>query len=141
MRDKNALCLGLQDGTIDAICSDHTPVDDDAKLLPFTEAEAGATGLELLLPLALKWGQNQGVSLSKVITSIALQPAQILGLQAGHLSLNADADIAIFDPNLAWKVSASALKSQGKNTPFLGLELQGRVQITMLHGQIVHQNS
>jgi dihydroorotase len=141
MRDKNALCLGLQDGTIDAICSDHTPVDDDAKLLPFTEAEAGATGLELLLPLALKWGQAQGVSLSKVITSIALQPAQILGLQAGHLSLNADADIAIFDPNLAWKVSASALKSQGKNTPFLGLELQGRVQITMLHGQIVHQNS
>jgi dihydroorotase len=139
MRDKNALCQGLKDGTIDAICSDHTPVDDDAKLLPFAEAEAGATGLELLLPLALKWAQSQGVSTSKAIESIALRPAQILGLQAGHLSINADADIAIFDPKLEWKVSASALKSQGKNTPFLGLAMQGRVQTTLLYGQIIYQ--
>jgi dihydroorotase len=96
--------------------------------------------LELLLPLALKWGQNQGVSLSKVIESIALQPARILGLKAGHLDMNANADIVIFDPNLAWKVCASALKSQGKNTPFLGLEMLGKVQYTLLNGQITYQN-
>jgi dihydroorotase len=138
-RDRDALCAGLKDGTIDAICSDHTPVNDDAKLLPFTESEAGASGLELLLPLALKWATEHKLSLSDAINKIALQPAWILGLQAGHLSMNADADIAIFNPDTHWKVTADSLKSQGKNTPFLGLELVGKVHYTLLHGQITHQ--
>jgi dihydroorotase len=138
-RDRAALCAGLKDGTIDAICSDHTPVNDDAKLLPFTESEAGASGLELLLPLALKWATEHKLSLSDAINKIALQPAWILGLQAGHLSMNADADIAIFNPDTHWKVTADSLKSQGKNTPFLGLELVGKVHYTLLHGQITHQ--
>ncbi len=140
LRDKAALCQGLKDGTIDAICSDHTPVNDDAKLLPFAEAEAGATGLELLLPLALKWAADNKATLTDAISRISLQPAQILGVAAGHLSINADADIAIFNPQQAWKVSAKGLISQGKNTPFLGLEMLGKVHFTLLHGQITYQN-
>ncbi len=138
-RDKNALCQGLKDGTIDAICSDHTPVDDDAKLLPFAEAEAGATGLELLLPLALKWATDNKASLFDAIAKITSQPASILAIEGGHLSINADADIAIFNPRLEWIVDANQLKSQGRNTPFLGLPLFGRVQTTLLHGQINFQ--
>ncbi len=138
-RDKNTLCQGLKDGTIDAICSDHTPVDDDAKLLPFTEAEAGATGLELLLPLTLKWAADQKTTLSEAVAKITCHPASILGIASGHLGVNADADIAIFNPQQEWKVSASQLKSQGKNTPFLGLTMLGKVRYTMLHGQVTYQ--
>ena len=139
-RDKAALCQGLKDGSIDAICSDHTPVNDDAKLLPFAEAEAGATGLELLLPLALKWAADNKVSLCNAVAKITSQPASILGIAGGHLSLNADADIAIFNPQLEWKIEASQLISQGKNTPFLGLTLTGKMQYTLLHGQISYQS-
>jgi dihydroorotase len=139
-RDKSALCLGLKDGTIDAISSDHTPVNDDAKLLPFAEAEAGATGLELLLPLALKWAAYNKASLSDAIAKITCQSAHILNIAAGDLSINANADIAIFNPNIEWKVQASQLKSQGKNTPFLGHAMLGQVQYTLLDGQICYQN-
>ena len=141
MRDKNALCLGLKDGTIDAICSDHTPVNDDAKLLPFAEAEAGATGLELLLPLALKWSSDNKASLFDAIAKITSQPASILAIAGGDLSLHADADIAIFNPLTEWKVCANQLKSQGKNTPFLGLEMIGKVHYTLLHGQLTYAKS
>jgi dihydroorotase len=138
MRDREALCQGLKDGTIDAICSDHTPVDDDAKLLPFAEAEAGATGLELLLPLALKWATNNKASLLDAIAKITSQPASILAIPSGHLSLQADADIAIFNPQTEWQVSANQLKSHGKNTPFLSTALIGKVNYTLLHGQITY---
>ena len=138
-RDCTALSAGLIDGTINAICSDHTPVDDDAKLLPFAEAEPGATGLELLLPLTLKWAIQDKVPLVDAIKRITEIPAQILGIPAGHLSIHSDADICIFDPNQYWKIEAKALKSQGKNTPFFGLELAGKVHYTLLNGQIVYQ--
>ena len=139
-RDKAALCQGLKDGTIDAICSDHTPVNDDAKLLPFAEAEAGATGLELLLPLTLKWAADNKASMLDAVAKITHQPASILGIAGGHLSINTDADIAIFNPQQEWKIEARQLTSQGKNTPFLGLTLAGKVQYTLLHGQISYQS-
>ena len=94
-RDKAALSLGLKDGTIDAICSDHTPVDDDAKLATFAEAEIGATGLELLLPLTLKWAQQEKIALSAAISLISQASANILGIPAGDLRVNSDADICI----------------------------------------------
>ena len=141
LRDKDALCSGLKDGTIDAICSDHAPVDDDAKLLPFADAEAGATGLELLLPLTLKWAVNNKVSLHDAITKITIRSAEILGINTGHLTVGAHADVAIFDPNAYWKVTANALNSQGKNTPFLDMELAGKVVYTLLNGQITYQNN
>lgn len=138
-RDRAALLAGLLDGTIDAICSNHSPVDDDAKQLPFDEAEAGATGLELLLPLVLKWAQQQRVPLLDALARITLNPAQLLGQKMGHLSVGAHADICIFDPQSSWVVAPAALKSQGKNTPFNGYEMQGRVRYTLLDGQIVYQ--
>ena len=138
-RDKEALCQGVLDGTIDAICSDHAPVDDDAKLLPFAEAEAGASAVELLLPLTLAWRANNRAALSDAIAKITEIPATILGITSGHLSVNANADITIFDPEQTWKVEAHMLKSQGKNTPFLDLEMTGKVHYTLLNGQITYQ--
>jgi len=140
-RDKDAITAGLKDGTIDAICSDHTPVDDDAKLAPFAEAEVGATGLELLLALTLKWAIQEKLSLPDAISLISQASANILGIPAGCLSSNSDADICIFNANEYWKVNASALKSQGKNTPFNGLEMAGKVKFTLVHGQVVYQDS
>ena len=139
LSDREALRAGLQDGTIDAICSDHAPVDEDAKLLPFAEAEAGAVGLELLLPLTLKWATEMKIPIAAALAKITVEPARILGLDAGHLSAGALADLCIFDPDQYWTVEASELKSQGKNTPFLGMELQGKVKYTVVDGNIVHE--
>ncbi len=138
-RDKEALCQGVIDGTIDAICSDHTPVDDDAKLLPFAEAEAGVTGLELLLPLTLKWANTHQSPLLESISKITLQPARILGIDSGHLSIGANADLSIFAPEATWRVDTTSLKSQGKNTPFLNTEMLGKVRYTFLNGHITYQ--
>lgn len=139
LSDRDALRAGLMDGTIDAVCSDHTPVDEDAKLLPFGEAEVGATGLELLLPLTLKWALEMKLPLSTAIAKITVEPSKILGVDTGHLSPATAADLCIFDPNQYWKVEPAALKSQGKNTPFLGMELQGRVKYTLVDGSIVYE--
>ncbi len=139
LSDRDALRRGLLDGTIDAICSDHAPVDEDAKLLPFGEAEAGATGLELLLPLTLKWAKEVRAPLSTALARITVEPARILGINAGDLSPGAIADLCIFDPDQYWKVETAALKSQGKNTPFLGMELQGKVKYTLVNGEVVYE--
>lgn len=139
LRDREALRAGLLDGTIDAICSNHSPVDDDAKQLPFAEAESGATGIELLLPLVLKWAEQEKAPLLDALAKVTINPAQLLGQKMGHLSVGAHADICIFDPKASWKVEPSALKSQGKNTPFNGYEMQGRVRYTLLDGQVVYQ--
>ena len=141
LRDRAALRAGLLDGTIDAICSNHAPVDEDAKQLPFGEAEAGATGLELLLPLVLKWAQQEKIGLSDALAKATLHPARILGLDAGHLSVGAAADVCVFDPEAFWKVEPGALKSQGKNTPFTGFEVQGKVRCTLVDGQVIYQSN
>lgn len=137
-RDRDALRQGLKDGTIDALCSDHAPVDEDSKLLPFAESEAGATGLELLLPLMLKWAQEMNVPLAQALARITQQPARILGVDAGRLSEGDFADVCIFDAEQYCRISAAGLKSQGKNTPFLGMELPGKVRYTLLQGQVVY---
>jgi dihydroorotase len=139
VRDREAIRAGLVDGTIDAICSDHTPVDDDGKQLPFAEAEPGATGLELLLPLTLQWAQQEKRPLASALSRITVDPARVLGIDAGHLSQGGPAEVCIFDPEAWWTVEAQALRSQGKNTPFLGLEVPGRVRYTLVAGQIVHE--
>ena len=138
-RDRGALRAGLADGTIDLICSDHAPVDDDSKQVPFAEAEPGATALELLLPLTLKWAQEDKVALPAALARITSEPARVLGLSSGHLGAGAEADVCIFDPDAYWKVDRGSLRSQGKNTPFLGLELAGKVRFTLVGGQIVHE--
>jgi dihydroorotase len=138
-RDRAALRAGLADGTIDLICSDHSPVDDDGKQVPFAESEPGATGLELLLPLTLKWAQEERMPLPAALARLTSEPARILGLNAGHLAAGAEADVCVFDPEAYWTVEPRSLKSQGKNTPFLGFELTGRVRYTVVGGQIVHE--
>ena len=138
--DRDALRHGLLDGTIGAICSDHAPVDEDAKLLPFGQSEVGATGVELLLPLTLKWGSEMRLPLLNVLSKITSDPARILGIDAGHLSLGSAADICIFDPDHYWKVTSSAILSQGKNTPFMGMEIPGGVKYTLVNGHIVYEH-
>ncbi|WP_028226685.1 dihydroorotase [Paraburkholderia ferrariae] len=135
-RDREAIRAGLADGTIDAICSDHTPVDDDEKLLPFGEATPGATGLELLLSLTVKWAQEAGVPLAKALARVTSVPAAVIGAQAGHLAPGAHADLCLFDARAHWHVEPRALKSQGHNTPFLGYELPAVVRATIVAGRI-----
>ncbi|MBI1773224.1 MAG: dihydroorotase, partial [Burkholderiales bacterium] len=137
-RDRDAISAALKDGTIDAICSDHTPVDDDEKLLPFAEASPGATGLELLLSLALKWAEDSRgeVSLTLALSRISQHAARVAGVPGGQIAIGQTADICIFDPATRWKVEAKALASQGKHTPFLGYELPGVVKATIVSGHI-----
>jgi len=145
-RDRDALREALADGTIDALVSDHTPVDEDAKTLPFAEAEPGATGLELLLSLALKWGQESGVGLTRALAVLTSEPARVLGAalgtlqaSAGQLAVGGVADLCVFDPQASWTVEPAALRSQGKHTPFSGYELPGRVRCTIVGGQVAHE--
>jgi dihydroorotase len=145
-RDRTALREALADGTIDALVSDHTPVSDDAKTLPFGEAEPGATGLELLLGLALKWGQESGLGLARVLATLTSEPARVLGrslgpLQAslGQIVAGGVADVCIFDPQAHWTVTGDALRSQAKHTPFSGYELAGRVRCTVAAGQVAFE--
>lgn len=144
LNDKNAISLGLLDGTIDAICSDHTPVDDDEKTLPFGEATPGATGLELLLPLTLKWAEkyipNSPDFLVKAIAKITSEPARILQLPIGQLTPGYPADICIFSKNTKWTVTPSSFASQGKHTPFIGKTLTGKVKMTIVEGRIAYEN-
>ena len=144
-RDRDAIRQALLDGTIDAICSDHTPVDDDEKLLPFGEATPGATGLELLLSLALKWADEcvdpSQHGLSRALAKITADAARVAGLPAGQLAVGSPADICIFDPAVRWKVEAKELASQGKHTPFLGYELSGRVKTTIVAGHIAFERA
>lgn len=140
-RDRDAIRNALLDGTVDAVCSDHTPVDEDEKLLPFAEATPGATGLELLLALALKWADEQrsDKALSLALAKLTCDPARIAGLPAGTLSVGAAADVVLFDPDARWKVERKALASQGKHTPFLGYELAGQVRATLVRGRVAFQ--
>ena len=139
LRDREGLRRGVQDGTVDAICSDHTPVDEDAKQLPFGESEPGATGLELLLSLTLKWGDEAKIPLAAALAKVTSDPARILGIRAGAITPGASADVCVFDPHARWKVEAATLKSQGKNTPFAGYEMTGKVLFTLVEGHVVYE--
>jgi dihydroorotase len=138
-RDRDALAAGLADGAIDCMVSDHAPVDEDEKQLPFAEAAPGATGLELLLPLALKWGEARSLPLAKTLARVTSEPARVLGVRAGCIEAGAPADLVVFDPREPFPVTRAALRSQGKNSPFLGYELAGRVRATLVAGSVVHE--
>lgn len=142
-RDRDAIRAAVLDGTVDAVCSDHTPVDDDEKLLPFGEASPGATGLELLLSLMLKWAQDEHdgdpKALALALGRITHDAARIAGLPAGTLGVGAAADVVLFDPDARWTVERRALASQGKHTPFLGYELAGQVRATIVRGRVAYQ--
>ncbi|WP_250499877.1 dihydroorotase [Caballeronia sp. GAWG1-5s-s] len=139
-RDREAIRSGLDDGTIDAICSDHTPLDDDEKLLPFAEATPGATGLELLLSLTVKWAREANLPLAKALARITSAPADVLKLPAGRIAVGALADLCVFDAGASWRVDPRKLKSQGRNSPFLGYELPARVRATIVGGHLAYES-
>ena len=149
-RDRDALRAALADGTLDCLVSDHTPVEQDAKMLPFGEAEPGATGLELLLSLALKWGEQQGVGLLPTLARVTSDPVRVLGDALGSLTSSAGrlveggvADVCVFDPTITWTVTPAVLRSQGKHTPFTfedtGMALPGRVRATLVAGTVAYE--
>jgi dihydroorotase len=145
-RDRDALREGLADGSIDALVSDHNPVDADAKTLPFAEAEPGATAVELLLGLACKWAQQDGLGLMQALTVLTSGPQAVLGhalgtLQhsVGQIAVGGHADLCIFDPDASWRVDPTLLRSQGRHTPFEGHELPVRVRMTLVGGQVAHE--
>jgi dihydroorotase len=136
--DRDALSAGVIDGTINAICSDHTPTDEDEKNVPFGEATPGASGLEMLLPLTLKWAEHANVPLPTALARITVNAAQVLGKSQGRFVAGAPADVCIFDPRAFWAVTRETLVSQGKNTPYLAREMQGKVTHTICAGRLVY---
>ena len=148
-RDRDALRNGLLDGTIDALVSDHTPVDEDAKTLPFAQAEPGATGLELLLPLALKWSKdNSKDGMLRALQVLTTGPAAVLGASIGALATSAGqlvkggvADVCVFDPAAEWTPEPEALRSQGKHTPFSSHLLAGKVRYTLVNGHLAFEST
>lgn len=150
--DREALRQGLADGTLDALVSDHNPVADDMKQLPFGEAEPGATGLELLLSLALRWGQDSGLTLAQALARVSSGPVGVLGSamhslagSAGRLVEGGVADVCLFDPAAEWGVNPTELTSQGKHTPFAfastGMALPGRVRATWVAGTLAFERT
>jgi dihydroorotase len=148
--DRDALRAALADGTIDALVSDHNPVAEDMKNLPFGEAEPGATGLELLLSLALRWGRDSGLGLPQTLARVTRDPVRVLGDALGSLANSAGrlveggvADVCLFDPAAEWAVTPQALVSQGKHTPFgfaaTGMALPGRVRTTLVAGTVAYE--
>jgi dihydroorotase len=148
--DRAALRAALADGTLDALVSDHNPVAEDMKNLPFAEAEPGATGLELLLSLALRWGQDSGLGLPQTLARVTHDPVRVLGDALGSLASSAGrlieggvADVCVFDPATQWAATPQALVSQGKHTPFgfaaTGMALPGRVRATLVAGTVAFE--
>jgi dihydroorotase len=138
-RDRDGLVEGVRNGTIQAICSDHQPHDEDAKAAPFEETEPGISAVETLLPLTLRLAKDHDISLSEALATVTHHPAEILRIDAGTLSSGSLANITIFDPEAWWRVTPQQLQSAGKNSPFLNWELQGKVTHTLLNGQLVYE--
>lgn len=144
--DRDALRAALQDGTIDALVSDHTPVDTDAKILPFNDAQPGAVGLELLLPLLLHWAQQDNIPLLTALAAVCSRPAHVMqatptDLGLGNLSVGSTADICICDPNTEWQIRKDTLSGHGRYTPFEGYRMTGRVTHTLLAGKLVYTSA
>ncbi len=137
-QDKEALLNGVQNGTIDAICSDHQPHDIDAKLGAFPETEPGMATLETVLPLMLRLVEQGILDLSQGIASLSASPAKILAINAGHLTIGSIADICVFNVNTDWQINGETWQSQGQNTPFWQKNMRGKVTTTIQAGKIIY---
>jgi dihydroorotase len=136
--DRAALREGVAQGIITAISTDHQPHGADVKLAPFIEAATGIAGLETLLPLTLDLVEQKILTLSQAIAAISSQPAEIIGLDVGHLSLGAVADICVFKADEAWVPDEKSFLSRGRNSPFFGQTLKGRATHTIIGGKIAY---
>ena len=139
--DRDALLQGLADGTLDALCSDHSILGSDDKVLPFAEATPGASGLELLLPVLLEFARRSGLALPQALSCATTRAAAAAGLAAPSLQPGAAAELIVVDPNQRWKPTADALHSRTKPTPLADVELSGRVRATIVDGRVVHRSA
>ena len=139
IRDREQLQQGLRDGILSAVSSNHQPLDADAKLGPFAETTAGISGLETLLPLTMKLVDDDEISLSQALACLTHQPADILGIEAGRLTIGGQADICIFNPNAQNECQANNFISAGKNSPFAGWLFNSEVSHTLFAGNIVFE--
>ena len=137
-KDVEAIIRGLTDGTIDAIATDHAPHSADEKSLSLEKAPSGMVGLETSLSLALTMLYHTGkLPLGRIIELMSANPSKILGINKGQISIGSDADLVIFDPDEAWTVDPKKFRSKGRNTPFSGMTLRGKVKYTIARGKIV----
>ncbi len=136
--DTHHLLAALKDGTIDIVATDHAPhAAGDKQGKRFEDAAFGLSGLELALPLTLALVRAGHLSLSEMVFRLSTQPARLLGTGVGTLAPGAPADIVVFDPTCQWTVTPERLKTKSKNTPLLGMHLQGRVRYTLVNGRLV----
>ncbi|KPK50718.1 MAG: dihydroorotase [Thiotrichales bacterium SG8_50] len=140
-RDRDGLRKALQDGVISVVCSDHQPHESDAKLAPFIESEPGVSGLETLLPLTLRLVDDGLIDLTQAIAALTSEPADIIGVDTGNLSVGSTADICIFDPGVRWVLNTKDMVSRGHNSPFEGWEFKGKVTHTLVGGVLVYESS
>lgn len=138
-RDLQGLRQGVCDGGVDAVCSDHQPHDDDAKAAPFSLTEPGASTIEVLFPLMNELVKDGVLTMPQAIAAITVNPARVLGLELGSLGKGCKADVTIVDPGHQWRMEKENLISAGKNTPFGGREMTGRVTHTIINGQLVFE--
>lgn len=136
LSDRDALVDGIRRGVISSICSDHQPHGADAKLAPFSEAAAGIAGIDTLLPLALELAERNAIPLPTLIAALTINPARVIGVDAGHLGVGSRAELCVFDPALKWICDAQSMISRGRNSPFLGSEITGRTILTLVGGEI-----
>ena len=137
--DRLAMVQAVADGVIDVIGSFHTPADEESKRLPFEQADSGAVGLQTLLPAAMRLYHGGALSLPQLWRAMALNPAKRLGLEQGRLTVNAPADLIVFDPDVPFLLDRSTLLSKSKNTPFDGQRMEGRVLASFVAGQQIFE--
>ena len=137
-KDVDAIKAGLKDGTIDAIATDHAPHADFEKQREFDYAPFGIVGLETAWGLALTLVDEGTLSVEQVVALLTVQPARAFGLPKGTLAVGADADVTIVDPEAQWVVEPERFRSKGRNTPFAGWKLKGRVVTTIVSGRVVY---
>jgi dihydroorotase len=140
-KDVQAIKEGLRDGTIDAIATDHAPHAIQEKQLEFDAAPFGVVGLETALPLTLALVEEGVLSLEMAIEKLTAAPARVFGLAKGTLAMGADADVTIVDPEAAWVVDPARFLSMGRNTPFAGWKVKGRVSHTIVGGRLVYESA
>ena len=135
--DRLALIEGVKQGLIDVIVSDHKPEDEESKRLTFQQATTGASGIESLLSLGLELVHNGSCNLNTLIKNLTSNPAEILGIRNGTLSVGSEADIAVFDIDRPWVFKKENIKSKSKNTAIEDRKLQGKVEKTFINGDLV----
>jgi len=138
--DRLAVIEGLRDGTIEVIATDHAPHHEDDKRCGLSCAAFGIVGLETMLPVSLDLVRAGVLSMSDLIAKMSCNPAKLLGLDSGTLSVGTEADVCIFDDKATWTVDREALVSKGKNTPWHGKQMTGQVTHTLKAGRVVFEN-